>query len=110
MQCGDVAAIVDRAEGDYVSKPHAAVVVQSDMFLGTRPVMVALLTTAAVVAPLLRLQVEPPETLPLQQTRFVMADKITTISRSIAEQVIGRLSREDLVRLDRPLVVLLGIG
>jgi mRNA interferase MazF len=39
-----------------------------------------------------------------------MADKITTVSRTKLGIKIGRLADEDVVRLNRAMVVFLGIG
>lgn len=39
-----------------------------------------------------------------------MADKITTVRRSNLGERVGRLYSEDMVRLDRAIVVFLGLG
>ena len=41
--------------------------------------------------------------------KAVTLDKITTVPKSRLDQRIGRLSREDVVRLNRAIVVFLGI-
>ncbi len=110
MRRGDVVAIADRAAGDYAGKPRPAVVVQSDLFAATGSVAVRPLTSEEVDAPLLRVRVEPSGALPLRGASFVMVDKITTVRRDRIGRVIGRLAREDVLRLDRALLVFLGIG
>lgn len=109
MRRGDVAAIADKAAGDYVGKPRPAVVVQSDRFSAMASVTVAPLTSVDADAPLLRLRIEPSATLPLLATSYVMVDKLTTVRRDRVGQVIGSLAWDELVRLDRSLVVFLGI-
>jgi mRNA interferase MazF len=110
LRRGDVVAVADQAAGDYTSKPRPAVVVQSDLFHATGSVTIAPLTSEAVDAPLLRLRLEPSDSLPLREASYLMVDKITTIRRDRVGQVIGHLSRDDVVRLDRALVVFLGLG
>jgi mRNA interferase MazF len=110
LRRGDVVAVADRAAGDYTSKPRPAVVVQSDLFYATGSVTVAPLTSEAVDAPLLRLRLEPSDSLPLSEASHIMVDKLTTIRRDRVGRVIGHLSRDDVVRLDRALVVFLGLG
>jgi mRNA interferase MazF len=39
-----------------------------------------------------------------------MADKITTVSRTKIGRPVGRLAAEDMVRLNRALIVFLGIA
>jgi mRNA interferase MazF len=39
-----------------------------------------------------------------------MVDKLTTMPRSNAREQLGRLADEDLVKLDRALVVFLGLA
>jgi mRNA interferase MazF len=61
-------------------------------------------------APLFRLPVEPTGGNGLRQTSRIMVDKITTIPRTKLGTQIGRLADEDLVRLNRAVIVFLGIG
>ena len=56
MKRGDLVTV--SAPGDY-GKPRPAVVVQSDWLTATESVLVALLTSALVKAPLYRLTIEP---------------------------------------------------
>ena len=58
MKRGDFITVV--APGDY-GKPRQAIVIQSDWLKATDSILVALLTSALVDAPLYRLQLEPME-------------------------------------------------
>ena len=87
-----------------------APLVQSDLFHATASVTIAPLTGEERDAPLLRIRVEPSDAPPLKKASYVMVDKLTTVRRDRVGEVIGALSREDVLRLDRLLVVFLGIG
>lgn len=106
---GDVVTIADRT-GDYTGKPRPAVILQSDDFPSTGSVVVCLLTTREEDAPLLRLPLEPSPSLPLQTTSWIMVDKVTSVIRGRIGSRIGRVSAQDMARLERAIVVFLGIG
>lgn len=109
MPRGDVVAIADRA-GDFTSKPRPAVIVQHDVFDELASITICPLTSFATGAPLLRLELTPSETLPLDRTSWIEADKITTVPRNRIGRTIGRLTAADLVRLNGALAVFLGLG
>jgi mRNA interferase MazF len=109
MPRGDVVAIADRA-GDFTGKPRPAVIVQNGAFDGLASATICPLTSVAVDAPLLRLELKPSATLPLDRVSWIEVDKITTVRRSRIGQTIGRLSAADLVRLNGALAVFLGLG
>ncbi|MGL5850561.1 MAG: type II toxin-antitoxin system PemK/MazF family toxin [Phycicoccus sp.] len=108
MRRGDIR--IAAARGAYTGKPRPVVIVQDDRFDATASVTVCPLTTSTVEAPLFRLPVEPTETTGIREPSQVMVDKVTTMPRiGIGEQV-GRLGDADLVRLDRALLVFLGLA
>jgi len=94
----------------YLGKPRPVVVVQDDRFDATDSVTVCAFTTDPTEAPLFRLPIEPTATNGLSEPCSLMVDKITTVRRSNLGQVVGQLSREDQVRLDRAVAVFLGLG
>lgn len=108
MRRGDIRVAV--ARGAYTGKPRPVVVVQDDRFDATASVTVCPLTTSAVDAPLLRIPVEPTEVTGIQQSSQIMVDKVTTMPRGNLGDHVGRLSDADLVRLDRALLVFLGLA
>ncbi len=67
-------------------------------------------TTNPTPAPLFRLPVKPSDGNGLKERGSLMVDKITTVARSKVGKHIGRLADEDIVRLNRALVVFLGLG
>ena len=98
------------ARGTYTGKPRLVVVVQDDRFDATASVTVVPFTTSDVEAPLLRLPVQPSNTAGLTQISQLMIDKVTTVPRASLRQQIGRLSDGDLMRLNRALLVFLGLA
>lgn len=95
---------------DYAGKPRPAVIVQDDRFAETASVTICAFTTDETEAPLFRLLVTPSETNGLRVPCRLMADKITTISKAKLGRRIGRLADEDIVRLNRAMLVFLGMA
>jgi mRNA interferase MazF len=95
---------------DYAGKPRPVVILQDDRFDRTDSVTVCAFTTDPTDAPLFRLAVEPSESNGLRAVCRLMADKITTVPRSRIGARVGRLADEDMVRLNRALLVFLGIA
>jgi mRNA interferase MazF len=102
--------IVNVAGGVYASKPRPALVVQDDRFDATDSVTVCPFTTTEVEAPLLRIPVLANEGNGLGQDSYLMIDKITTVRRSNARTVLGRLEATTLAEFERRLLVFLGFG
>ena len=86
------------------------VVIQDDRFDATVSVTVVPFTTSEVEAPLLRIPVQASDITGLAQTSQLMVDKVTTVPRASLSQQVGRLSDGDLVRLNRALLVFLGLA
>lgn len=94
----------------YAGKPRPVVIVQDDSFNATASVTVCALTTDKTEAPLFRLPVEPNERNGLRAACRLMADKITTVPKGRVGAQIGRLDEEDILRLNRAIVVFLGLA
>lgn len=94
----------------YDGKPRPVVILQDDRFDGTDSITVCAFTTDPTEAPLFRLPVEPSESNGLRARCQLMVDKITTVPKARIGARIGRLGDEDLVRLNRALLVFLGIA
>lgn len=67
-------------------------------------------TTDPTDALLFRVEVEPTPSNGLQAASRLMVDKLTTVSRSKLGTQIGVLAGTDLIRLNRAVVVFLGIA
>lgn len=94
---------------DYAGKPRPAVIVQDDRF-DTDSVTICPFTTDPTDAPLFRLAIEPSAANGLLDHSRLMVDKITTVRRSKLGDRLGRLEDVHVVRLDRAMVVFLGIA
>ena len=95
---------------DYAGKPRPAVIVQDDRFDRTDSVTVCAFTTDPTDAPLFRLPIEPSEGNGLRAVCRLMVDKITTVPKTKIGTCLGRLTDEDMVRLNRAVLVFLGIA
>ena len=107
MRRGDVVTV---AGGVHASTPRPALVVQDDRFDATDSFTVCPFTTTKVDAPLLRVPVAADEGNGLGHDSYLMIDKITTVRRSNARTVLGRLDATTLVEVERRLLVFLGFG
>ena len=94
----------------YASKPRPAVIIQDDGFSETLSIAVCPLTSEPVEAPILRLLVEPTPENGLRNPSRLMVDKVTTVAKSRLGQRIGHLADDDLLRLNRSLLVFLGLA
>ncbi|GMV06913.1 MAG: putative endoribonuclease MazF [Gemmatimonadota bacterium] len=108
MRRGEIWTIAGGA--DYAGKPRPAVIVQDDSFDATASVTICAFTTDSTEAPLIRLPVEPTEENGLSSPCSLMVDKLTTIPKRKVGSLVGRLADEDLVRLNRALLVFLGLA
>ena len=95
---------------DYAGKPRPAVILQDDRFDMTDSVTVCAFTTDATDAPLFRLPIEPSEGNGPRAVCRLMVDKITTVSKTKIGARVGRFADEDMVRLNRAVLVFLGIA
>ena len=95
---------------DYADKPRPVVIVQDDRFEKTHLVTVCLFTTNPIDTPLVRVLVEPTEGNGLRTASRIMADKITTVSKSKLGTRVGQLDDESMIRLGRALLIFLGIA
>jgi mRNA interferase MazF len=95
---------------DYAGKPRPVVILQDDAFDATDSITICAFTTDATEAPLFRLNVEPNERNGLRAACRLMADKITTVPKAKVGKLIGRLDDEDILRLNRSVLVFLGLA
>ena len=96
--------------GAYTGKPRPAVVVQDDSFDATASVTICAFTTDPTEAALFRIPIEPTERNGLRSPCSLMVDKLTTIPKRKVGERIGRLDDEDVVRLNRAVMVFLGLA
>jgi mRNA interferase MazF len=94
----------------YAGKPRPVVILQDDRFDATESITICAFTTDPTDAPLIRLPIEADDLNGLRAPCRLMVDKITTVPKSKLGQRIGQLGREDLVRLNRAVMVFLGLA
>lgn len=87
-----------------------AVIVQDDHFDATASVTVCAFTTDPTEAELFRLPIEPSDQNGLREVSRLMVDKVTTVPKSKVGSRIGRLDDADVVRLNRAILVFLGLA
>ncbi|NUR53824.1 MAG: type II toxin-antitoxin system PemK/MazF family toxin [Acidobacteria bacterium] len=95
---------------DYAGKPRPAVIVQDDAFNATASITIIPFTSHIVDAPLLRLPVEASDRNGLRAASQLMIDKIRTVSKTTLQRRVGRLSDEDIIRVNRVMLVFLGLA
>jgi mRNA interferase MazF len=108
MRRGDIWTVAGGK--DYVGKPRPVVIVQDDSFDATDSITVCAFATDGTDAPLFRLPVEPNECNGLRAKCRLVVDKITTVPKSKVGARIGRLDDEDILRLNRAVLVFLGLA
>ena len=96
--------------GDYAGKPRPVLIVQDDAFVETASVVVCLLTSHTLDAPLLRIRIEPSAENGLRETSFAMADKITTIPRARLGRRVGAVAPAAVAEISRAIIVFLGLA
>jgi mRNA interferase MazF len=107
MHRGEVVTVV--MVGDY-GRPRPAVIVQTDALPETHAsVIVCPMTSAVVEGVEFRVTIEPSTDNALRVRSQIMADKPTTVRRERLGQQIGRLSKDDLARLDAALAFVTGL-
>ena len=96
--------------GDYTGKPRPGVIVQDNSFDATASVTLCAFTTDPTEAPLFRILIQPSEINGLRAPSRLMVDKLTTVSKQRIGKRVGRLDDEDMVRLNRAILVFLGFA
>ena len=108
MKRGDIWTVAGGP--DYAGKPRPVAILQDDRFETTASVTICPFTTNPADAPLFRLLIQPSDRNRLRVSSRLMIDKITTVPKSKIGAQIGRLDDEDLVRMNRAVVVFLGLA
>lgn len=98
MERGDI--IICTLTGDY-GKPRPAVVIQSNLFNPTHAsITVCPITSHLIDAPLFRLSLIPNSLTGLTFESQIMVDKIISIKSEKITQKIGKLSSDEILKLD----------
>ena len=108
MRRGDIWTVAGGK--DYAGKARPVVIIQDDSFDATESITICAFTTDDTDAPLFRLPVEPNEHNRLRVSCHLMVDKVTTVPKSKVGTHVGRLDDEDILRLNRAVLVFLGLA
>jgi mRNA interferase MazF len=104
---GDI--VIVSAPGDF-GKPRPAVVVQTNFLNPTHAsVLVCLVTSDRVDAPLFRIPLEPGRGTGLKVRSQVMVDKIVALGRHRLSAPIGKVDEDSLSAINRSLALVLGL-
>ena len=95
---------------DYGNKPRPVVVIQDYRFEDIDSVTTCPFTSDSLSASHFRIPIMPSDQNGLDRPCRIMVDKITTVPRSKLRLHIGKLHDEDIVRLNRTILVFLGIA
>ncbi|MGZ4821837.1 MAG: type II toxin-antitoxin system PemK/MazF family toxin [Terriglobales bacterium] len=95
---------------DYAANLRSVVILQDDRFDMTDSVTVCAFTTDPTDASLFRLPIEPSQDNGLRAVCRLMVDKITTVPKTKIGARVGHLADEDILRLNRALLVFLGVA
>jgi mRNA interferase MazF len=109
VQRGDIITAI--APGDF-GKPRPAVVIQGDVLNLAQPhsVIVALITSTQIDAPLLRLTIKPAASNGLKKPSQVQANRIISLRIERVRKTIGHLSEKQMLELNRLLAVIIGLA
>jgi mRNA interferase MazF len=105
---GEIWTVSD--SGSYAGKPRPAAIVQDDTFPETASVTICPITSDLVETPIFRVPLMPSEANGLRMLSHLMVDKITTTQKSKLGRRVGQLSNEDIARLNRAMMMFLGLA
>ncbi|MGH7567220.1 MAG: type II toxin-antitoxin system PemK/MazF family toxin [Gemmatimonadota bacterium] len=108
MKRGEIWTVAGGSE--YAGKPRPAVIIQDDYFDATLSLTICAFTSDPTEAPLFRILVDPNERNGLQSPSRLMVDKVTTVKKQKLGSRIGRLDDEDILRLNRAILVFFGLA
>lgn len=95
---------------NYAGKSRPAVIIQEDRFDGTSSITLCAFTTDPTDAPLIRLLIAPSEQNGLRTACRLMIDKVTTVPKTRLGKRLGQLEDTDQLRVNRALMVFLGLA
>lgn len=108
MRRGEIWTVTTRRRDR--GRPRMVVILQDDRFDATDSITVCAVTTDFTPAPLLRIPIYPDPLNGLRQPVSLTADKVTTIPRSRFDRCVGQLDDHDMIRLERALMVFIGLA
>jgi mRNA interferase MazF len=108
MKRGDIWTVAGGA--DYAGKPRPVVIVQGEAFDQISSVTICPITTDPTDLPLFRLAIDADPETGLRAPSRIMIDKVTTVPRSKFGTRVGQLADIDVIRVNRALILFLGLA
>ncbi len=108
LKRGDIWTVASGA--DYAGKPRHVVIVQDNSFDATDSITICAFTADETEASPLRLDVASTARNGPRAASRLMVDKMSTVPKTKVGDRIGRLDDEDMVRLNRAILVVLGLA
>ncbi len=93
----------------YSGKPRPVVIIQDDQFDATRSITICSLTSDPTEAAYFRVPIAPSDANGLARNSMLMVDKIATVPKTKLGKLIGRLGEDDMIKLNRAVIVFLGL-
>jgi len=107
LRRGDLVTVA--LQGDY-GKPRPALVIQADLFDRHPCVTVLPITSQLRATPIFRIMLDPDAENGLETRSQVMVDKTQSVARSKVGGPFGRLSKADMLAVNRALAVFFGFA
>ncbi|MEI8083956.1 MAG: type II toxin-antitoxin system PemK/MazF family toxin [Actinomycetes bacterium] len=94
----------------YAGNPRPVLILQDDRYDATDSVTICPLTSTELAAPLFRIAIASGNPTGLAVDSYAMTDKITTVKRTRLGHRLGQATDEQMIRVDRAIVVFLGLA
>ena len=94
----------------YTGKPRPVVIVQAELFDDLESITLCPLTSETMAVGAVRPLIQPSAANGLRAPSQIMIDKITTVPKGRLGSRIGTLSDQDMIRVNRAIVVFLGLA
>lgn len=104
---GDLVTVA--LQGDH-GKPRPALVIQSDLFRNTATIVVLLMSSSLVDAPLGRITIDPSAGNGLRDPSQIMVDKPMAVLVRKIRPAFGRLDDRTMLEVNRALALWLGLA
>jgi mRNA interferase MazF len=95
---------------DYAGKPRPVLIVSSSLFQDLGSVAVCLFTTRIEEAMAVRPLIQPDGGNGLRADSQLMIDKVTSVAKSKLGERVGVLSDQDMIKVNRSLMLYLGLA
>jgi mRNA interferase MazF len=107
LKRGDL--VTAAAGSGFGGRPPPALILQSDAY-PTGNLVLALVTSGLIADETIRPRIQPSDGNGLRHVSDVMVDILVTVPLHKVDVVIGALSEDDMIRVERSLMIFLGMA